>query len=115
MKEAAKLLCEHLQMIPQKDIQQDCLEFCDNVVQAYLQEYPESEIAGIFMGDLITTYTCANCSHFTATVTKETAIQMKIIIASSRMFPLKVFYGMPFQDQVTTRKGSAQSVIMVIL
>ena len=85
MKEAVKLLCEHLQMIPQKDIQQDCLEFYDNVVQAYLEEYAGSEIASIFMGDLITTYTCANCSHFTATVTKETATQIKIIIASSRV------------------------------
>ena len=74
-------------MIPQKDIQQDCLELCDNDVRAYLQEYPGSEIAGIFMGDLITTYMCANCSPFTATVTKETTIQMKLIVASSRMFP----------------------------
>ena len=38
------------------------------------------------MGDLITTYTCANCSHFTPTVTKETAIQIKLIIASTRVF-----------------------------
>ena len=82
MKEAVKLLCEHLQMIPQKDIQQDCLEFYDNVVRAYLEEYPGLEIASIFLGDLITTYTCANCSHLTATVTKETAIQIKLIIAS---------------------------------
>ena len=37
------------------------------------------------MGDLITIYTCADCSHFTATVTKETAIQIKLIIASSRV------------------------------
>ena len=37
------------------------------------------------MGDLITTYTCANCSHFTATVTKEKAVQIRLIIASSRV------------------------------
>ena len=85
MKEAVKLLCEHLQMIPQKYIQQDCLEFYDNVVRTYLEEYPGSEIASMFMGDLITTYTCANCPHFTATVTKETAIQIKLTIASSRV------------------------------
>ena len=75
MKEAVKLLCE----------QQDCLELYDNVVRAYLEEYPGSEIASKFMGDLITTYTCANCSHFTATFTKETVIQIKLIIASSRV------------------------------
>ena len=57
----------------------------DNVVRAYLEACPGSEIAGIFMGDLITTYTCANCSHFTPTVTKETAIQIKLIIASTRV------------------------------
>ena len=85
MKEAVKLFCEHLQMIPQKDIQQDCLELYDNVVRAYLEEYPGSEFASIFMGDLITTYTCANCSHFTATFAKETVIQIKLIIASSRV------------------------------
>ena len=62
-------------MIPEKDIQQDCLEFYDNVVLAYLEEYPGSEIASIFIGDLITTNTCANCSHFAASVTKEAAIQ----------------------------------------
>ena len=84
MKEAVKLLCEHLQMITQKDIQQDCLEFYDKVVQAYVEEYPGSEIASIFMGVLIAIYTCANFSHFTATVTKETMIQIKLIIASSR-------------------------------
>ena len=33
MKEAVKSLCEHLQMIPQKDIQQNCQEFYDNVVR----------------------------------------------------------------------------------
>ena len=71
MKEAVKLLCEHLQIIPQKDIKQDCLEFYDIVVRAYLEEYPGSEIASIFMGDLITTYTCANYSHFTATFTRK--------------------------------------------
>ena len=70
-------------MIPQKDIKQDCLEFYDNVVRAYLEECPGSEIASIFMGDLITTYTCANYSHFAATVTKETTIQIKLIIVSS--------------------------------
>ena len=85
MKDAVKCLCEHLQMIHQKDIQQDCLEFYDNVVRPHLEECPGSEIAGIFMGDLFTTYTCVNCSHFTATVTKETAIQAKLIIASSRV------------------------------
>ena len=85
MKEAVKLLCKHLQMIPQKDVQQNCLEFYDNVVRAYLEEHPGSEIANIFMGDLITTYTCANCSHFTATVTKEKAVQIRLIIASSRV------------------------------
>ena len=85
MKEAVKLLCEHLQMTLQKDIQQDCLEFCDNVVRAYMEEYPGSEIASIFMEDLITTYTRANCSHFTATVTKETVIQTRLIIVSSRI------------------------------
>ena len=72
-------------MIPQKDIQQDCLEFYDNVVQAYMEEYPGSEIASIFMEDLITSYTCANCWHFTATVTKETAIQIKVINASTHV------------------------------
>ena len=72
-------------MIPQKDIQQDCLEFYDNVVQAYMEEYPGSELASIFMGDLITSYTCANCWHFTATVTKETAIQIKVINASTHV------------------------------
>ena len=86
MKEAVKSLCEHLQMmVPQKDIQQDCLEFYDNVVRSYVEEYPESEMTSIFMGDLITTYTCANCSHFTGTVTKEIAIQVKLITASSRI------------------------------
>ena len=85
MKEPVKLLCEHLQIIIQKDIQQDCLELYDNVVRAYLEEYPGLKTASIFMGDLITIYTCADCSHFTATVTKETAIQIKLIIASSRV------------------------------
>ena len=85
MKEPVKLLCEHLQIMIQKDIQQDCLELYDNVVRAYLEGYPGLKTASIFMGDLITTYTCANCSHFTATVTKETAIQIKLIIASSRV------------------------------
>ena len=85
IKEAVKLFCKHLQMIPQKDIQQDCLELYDNVVRAYLEEYPGSEFASIFMGDLITTYTCANCSHFIATFAKETVIQIKLIIASSRV------------------------------
>ena len=61
MKEAVKLLREHLQMIPQKDIQQDCLEFYDNVVRSYLEEYPGLKIVSIFIVDLI---------HFTATVTK---------------------------------------------
>ena len=50
-----------------------------------MEEYPGPKIASIFMGDLITTYICANCSHFTATVTKETTIQIKLIIASSRI------------------------------
>ena len=36
MKEAVKLICEHLQMIPQNDILQDCLEFYDNAVRAYV-------------------------------------------------------------------------------
>ena len=64
MKETVNLLCEHLQMIPQKDIQQDCLEFYDNVVRAYLEEYPGLEIASIFMGDFVITYTCANCTFY---------------------------------------------------
>ena len=70
-------------MISQKDIKQDCLEFHDNVVRAYVEEYPGSEIASIFTEDLITTYMCVNCSHFTVIVTKERAIQIKLIIAFS--------------------------------
>ena len=72
-------------MISQKDIQQDRLEFHDNVVRAYVEKYPGSEIASIFTEDLITTYTCASCSYFTVIVTKETAIQIKLIIAFSRI------------------------------
>ena len=72
-------------MIPKKDIQQDYLEFYDNIVRAYVEENAGSEIASIFTGDLIATYTCANCSHFTATVTKKAAMQIKLTIAYSHI------------------------------